>query len=659
MSALRRSCAHGPRRTFSLSLPLVALFGLLLASPALAQEPPTIINVGRSSDDMIRVDGHRAAFVTYESQEATDFNSDGDTGDRVVQLYDLDTGTITNTGLAQAFVMSTADLHLRGDVLAFLVYEPAERRDLNGAGGVSELTFVPHVRDLATGETANLGLEGRFPALGEGILAFLVRESLQLSDLNGDGDQVDSVAHVYDLATKTIRNLELPATSFAVGSSMAVFLVRESPGHDLNGDGDVLDTVAHTYDATTGLIRNHGLAVTAALIAGRFVGLVVDEAAQGEDLNGDGDKLDRALHLYDGDTGAMVNTGLWVESLVMTERLAAFTVVEFFHGADLNGDGDLSDRVLHIFNRATGTTANLGLDPTFSIAAAGPLVAFRANESANGDTDFNGDGDAGDFVLHLHDVASGTTSNLRFAIASPLDMDERRIVAQVSEAQQGNADLNGDGDASDQILHVFDTADGSAVNLGYTPYGQSRVVNGRVAFSAREGDAGRDLNGDGDMADVVVHLYDGVRGELHNLGLAVPQFWALALGKELLAFPVLEQNQGATDLNGDGDFGDLVLHVVRLSEPTPEPTPGERLQDLIDMVIGLDLHHGIENALKVKLEAALAALAAGDIPGAASALGAFVNQVQAQAGKKISEEDAAALVAGAQEILAILAAAAA
>lgn len=652
MSTPRRSRAHHPRHSSSLSLPLVALFGLLLASPVLAQDPPTVINVGRSSDDVIRVDGRRAAFVTHESQETTDFNGDGDSGDRVVQLYDLDTGTITNLGLAQSFVMSAADLHLRGDVLAFLVYEPAEGRDLNGAGGVDNFTFVPHVHDVATGVTTNLGLEGRFPALGEGFLAFLARESLQLKDLNGDGDMVDSVAHVYNPATTDIRNLELPATSFAVGSSMAVFLVRESPGHDLNGDGDVADTVAHSYDATTGLVRNHGLAVLSARIAGRFVGLLADEAAQGADLNDDGDMADRVLYLYDGDTDTTVNTGLWVESLVMTERLAAFTVVEFFHGADLNGDGDIADRVLHVFNRATRTIANLGLDPSFSIAAAGSLVAFRAGELANGNTDFNGDADTGDLVLHLHDAASGVTTNLGFGIASPLDMDERRIVARVTEAQQGNADLNGDGDSADEILHVFNTSDGSAVNLGYTPIGQSRVVNSRIAFNVREIDVGQDLNGDGDTADVVVHLYDGVRGELHNLGLAVLQFRAPAIGTDLLAFSVYEPHQGATDLNGDGDVGDLVLHVVPLSEPTPE----ERLQDLIDLVLGLDLHHGIENALKVKLEAAIAALAAGDIPGAESTLGAFVNQVQAQAGKKISDEDAQELIARAQEILGLLAA---
>lgn len=649
MSTPRRCCTHRPHNASSL---FIALFALLLASPALAQDPPAIINVGRSADDMIRVDGHRAAFVTHESQEATDFNGDGDTNDRVVQLYDFDTGEITNMGLAQAFVMSAADLHLRGDVLAFLVYEPAEGRDLNGVGGADYYTFVPHVHDLATGDTTNLGLEGRFPALGDGFLAFLVRESLQLEDLNGDGDMVDSVAHVYDPVTKVVRNLGLPATGFAVGSRMAVFLVRESPGHDLNGDGDVADTVAHSYDATTGVVRNHGLAVLAARIAGRFVGLMVDEAAQGADLNGDGDMVDRALQLYDGDTNTTVNTGLWVESLVMSERVVAFTVVEFFHGSDLNGDGDISDRVLHVFDRATGTTANLGLDPTFSIAAAGSLVAFRAGESANGNTDFNGDGDTGDLVLHLHDAASGTTSNLGFGIASPLDMDERRIVARVSESQQGSADLNGDGDAADEILHMFSTSDGSAANLGYTPIGQSRVANGRIAFNVRESDVGRDLNGDGDTADVVVHLYDGVPGELYNLGLAVLQFRAPAIGTDLLAFSVYEPHQGATDLNGDGDVGDLVLHVVPLSAPTPE----ERVRGLIDEVLGLALHHGIENALTVKLEAAIAALAAGDIAGAMSALGAFVNQVNAQAGKKISAEDAEALIVGAQEILGLLAA---
>jgi hypothetical protein len=630
-------------------LPFLGL--LLLATPA--RTLPEVVNVGVSSDDMIRVDGDRVAFVAHETQEATDFNGDGDQGDRVVQLYDDALGSITNTGLAQAFVMSSADLHLCGDVLAFLVYEPAQKADLNGDGVVDPSVFVPHVHDVRTSTTANLGLEGRFPALGEGLLGFLVRENLQHRDLNGDSDEVDSVAHVYEPATGTLRNLRLDAASFAVGTTLAVFLVRESPGHDLNGDGDFSDTVAHTYDATSASVRNHGLAVVGAAVAGRFAGFLVSEAGEGRDLNGDGDLFDRVLHLYDGDTLATLSVGLFTESLAMSARLAAFTVSESQQGAtDLTGDGDVFDRALHVFDRTKGTIRNLGLDPSFSIATAGARVAFRAGESAQGSADLNGDGDAGDFVLHVYDADSLLTSNLGLAVASPLAMDESLVTVRVSEAQQGGLDRNGDGDAVDEILHAVDTSKGTVANLGLPVAGQSQVVARRLAFNVRESEVQQDLNGDGDWLDDVVHLYDGGRAQLTNLELAALRPPPV-IGEKLMAFAVPEAGQDLTDLNGDGDPGDSVLHVVRLVEPTSE----ELLQDLIDQVLGLGLHHGIEDALRAKLEEALGFLAAGDVASAEGSIGAFVNHVEAQAGKKITPEQADALIALAEEILALLAAA--
>jgi hypothetical protein len=630
--------------------PLVHLLGLLLlATTAPAQEPPEVVNVGFSSDDMIRVDGDRVAFVAHETQEATDLNGDGDVGDRVVHLYDDALGSITNTGLAQAFVMSAADLHLRDDVLAFLVYEPAQKADLNGDGLIDQLVFVPHVHDIGTATTQNLGLEGRFPALGEGFLAFLVRESLQRQDLNGDSDQVDQVAHVYEPASGTLRNLGLDATGFAVGSTLAVFLVRETPGRDWNGDGDFSDAVVHTYDATTATVRNHGLAAVGLMVAGRLAGFLVSEAGEGRDLNGDGDTSDRVLHLYDGDTQATVSVGLYSESLVMSERLAAFTVPEFQQGqTDLNGDGDVLDRVLYVFDRANGSIRTLGLDPTFSMATAGPVVAFRAGEGAQG-VDLNDDGDADDFVLHHYHADTLTITNLRLAVASPLAMDESLLTARVSEAQQGGVDRNGDGDAGDEILHAFHLATGTVANLGLTPAGHSPVVAGRFAFNARESENGLDLNGDLDLLDDVAHLYDGVRGQLTNLGLAALRP-SPVIGEKLLAFAVTEVGQNRTDLNGDGDIGDSVLHVVRLVEPTPE----ELIQDLVDQVLGFGLDHGLENALRSKLEEALAFLAAGDLESAVGSIGAFVNQVEAQRGKKLTPEQADVLIALADEILALL-----
>jgi hypothetical protein len=87
-----------------------------------------------------------------------------------------------------------------------------------------------------------------------------------------------------------------------------------------------------------------------------------------------------------------------------------------------------------------------------------------------------------------------------------------------------------------------------------------------------------------------------------------------------------------------------------------EPTTALVAQ-LIEHVESLDLHHGIENSLVVKLNAALLIL--GDLQedddhAAANVLGAFIRQVQAQHGKKIAAGNADALIEAAEEIIELL-----
>jgi hypothetical protein len=85
--------------------------------------------------------------------------------------------------------------------------------------------------------------------------------------------------------------------------------------------------------------------------------------------------------------------------------------------------------------------------------------------------------------------------------------------------------------------------------------------------------------------------------------------------------------------------------------------PGELISRLAQDVEDLNLQRGISNSLEAKLDTVLKALTdvnQNNDAAAIGALGAFVNAVDAQRGKKIPEEDADDLIAQAQHIIFLL-----
>jgi len=80
-------------------------------------------------------------------------------------------------------------------------------------------------------------------------------------------------------------------------------------------------------------------------------------------------------------------------------------------------------------------------------------------------------------------------------------------------------------------------------------------------------------------------------------------------------------------------------------------TPGQATTNLIAVLSALSLPTNIVGELKASLDAAAAAFARGNQTAGANQLAAFQNKVQAQAGKKIDQATAAALIASAQQII--------
>ena len=74
----------------------------------------------------------------------------------------------------------------------------------------------------------------------------------------------------------------------------------------------------------------------------------------------------------------------------------------------------------------------------------------------------------------------------------------------------------------------------------------------------------------------------------------------------------------------------------------------DRVSDLASIVESLGLHHGIESSLVQKAENACAKFNEGNVEAAVNILNAFINEVEAQRGKKISEKNAEMLIQFAQ-----------
>lgn len=79
-----------------------------------------------------------------------------------------------------------------------------------------------------------------------------------------------------------------------------------------------------------------------------------------------------------------------------------------------------------------------------------------------------------------------------------------------------------------------------------------------------------------------------------------------------------------------------------------------KTQQLIDKIVALELPAGIENSLVSKLKNAIDSIQKAQEKAAVNKLEAFINEVEAQRGKKIPEADADALIALAQAIIEIL-----
>lgn len=569
-----------PRRSLALALALAPL-GLASAQapgvtpngtaqaarPQVTRKPLPYIRIDASCSALGWLDDGRLVIRVSEADDGVDLDGDGFLDDLVLQLFDPRTERIENLGISASYGVTG------GNLVAFYRDETFEG-DLNGDGDTAD--EVLFLYDAATDTITSSGLAVASTArvatrVSAGIVAFLVSEADQgQTDLDGNGVAIDWVVHLYDQAQDRFVNIELhqvldpifyvdgtgitfrsdgqlchfdvatdvltttgvPVQEHLAGDGDSVFLKVYEPdaGADLNGDGDQLDGVLHHFRPSTGQLDNLGLALTSSTNQNRIFPVAVDEdrayvfvdeQGQGQDLDGDGDALHSVLHEVDRATLAVTNTG--VEAYFLSFSSGGFGNPYAWEGevlflrresetvGDLNGDGDLLDRVLHRYTSSGAVVTNVGravddYEPTLTV---GPILSFTSDEEG---VDLNQDGDGSDYVFFTYDMRTGALENQGLAYDdSSLNPDPavslRFQVFTVSEKDEGR-DLNGDFDQVDEIKFYRDRATGRTINLrvaGSMRY-DKRHPNG-IPFSFHEFGAQFDVDGDGLLLDSITYLF--------------------------------------------------------------------------------------------------------------------------------------------------------
>lgn len=382
-----------------------------------------------------KIDEERFLFTVHEPSNARDFNGDGDQQDIVTMSYDYRSRAIWNYELAAYLLPDERDHETRAAGRFVPVIAPEDDQgagaDHNHDGDTTDrVVFILDTRtgDLKSTERAGFALR----SATEWLPIFVDEAAQGGTDLTGDGDASDHVLVFFNPLTGEEWNTQLavtgspsvpPRLASDFGSGMSARLVAAEisegdSGVDLNNNGFTGDRLVLTFDPDHQRITDTNARSTCVFTRAELLSLGPAHALTCEressyppqDLNGDGDTLDRVAGLARLDGLAETSSGVAMDMSSrprMTEDFGAFVASESGQGQDLNGDGDAYDRVLHLLDPSSGAATNAGI----SVARTGGPGTWRfvwaedqgvlfvgASESSDG-RDYNRDGDQGDVVL--------------------------------------------------------------------------------------------------------------------------------------------------------------------------------------------------------------------------------------------------------------------
>jgi cysteine-rich repeat protein len=466
--------------------------------------------VGSMATPIARVSGYQATAISDEEELNGASN----------------VGTISSDGRFLVMETSASNLpsgvpQLQGDLLVADL-DPDEN-------GVFEL-FTPDgtprfdLRRLASaeGETdfrAEISPDGRYVLETNEVSAGIGVAEYRLHDLVTES--VTLISSIAQVISQDIGNgvLSTDAAVRAINSSvqsdqqLEIRAISTDPLdlNDLNGDGDAMDRVLFYLDSDS-----QTPTPTLIGVAGQV------EVAEGNALFVDDER--RIFLWRNRQAGPPVDLGFTARRIALSTTWIAALVAEEDEGMDLNNDLDLEDRLLYVNPLATataGTWLPTG-ESADQLAIDGALVAFRSRDPQTSDQLLLYDADAAALIDPLDDDP-GAEVDVRDLVF------ENGVVAFRSGESVAGKILNGDADMDDEVLQVYDLQSAAVFNTQqaaipcpFTACEQAepyRVKGETVVFLTREEDqqGGQgcaqsvgdcDLDGNGTGESIVLQRFD-------------------------------------------------------------------------------------------------------------------------------------------------------
>ncbi len=447
---------------------------------------------------------------------------------------------------------------------------------------------------------------------------FVVSEGDADTDLNGDGDTYDLVATFRGRSDGVLHPLGAPEGCATTGAALgrAVSMIQHPPFSlpafeafddylavleseadqnqcDRNSDGDTFDSILSVFRLGAGEAITEGLLPVRAVDPSPLVNQQPLAASAGRlffrssevegqfDYDGNGQVTDSILEVMELPSGS-ITTLCAATQVAASNGRSAFLRPESLHpstgcaAGSLNGDGDTSDSVVQLWG-GSGAPSNTGLAAT-AVSISNEWAAAVVSETAQAATDLNGDGDTADGVVFVHRLGDPSTAWESLGTsADTVHLAGDVLIMLTPETQQGGQDLNGDGDATDRVLQIYDLGSSQLINVGQSA--EEFVAGGRsVGFRTRESEQSADLNGDADTADDIFQLFDYETRTLINTKQTVLPC-DLEACDPTLPYRVLDNTArfltsepiDGQDLNGDGDSDDVVLRVFNIAMALDNP----------------------------------------------------------------------------------------